>query len=188
MLGNGHVEVLCIDGKIRVCHIRGKLRKKVWINNGDIILLGLRDYEDGKGDIILKYTPDEARNLKTYGELPEASTCGASFFCISLPASLSHAIAHLQRKSTSPRMRARRTTTLCSTTWTTTKRTMCVLCIACVVPLMSELTRAVPCSSDGPLRRGVWCVGHVSARLCVCVCVCALASQPMRLIGGTWLT
>ena len=44
---------------------------QVWINSGDIILLGLRDYQDTKADVILKYTPDEARNLKTYGELPE---------------------------------------------------------------------------------------------------------------------
>ncbi|KAH8021505.1 hypothetical protein HPB51_015901 [Rhipicephalus microplus] len=44
---------------------------KVWINQGDIILVGLRDYQDAKADVILKYNPDEARNLKSYGELPE---------------------------------------------------------------------------------------------------------------------
>ena len=71
MLGNGRLEAWCFDGVKRLCHIRGKLRKKVWINQGDIILLGLRDYQDGKADVILKYNPDEARNLKTYGELPE---------------------------------------------------------------------------------------------------------------------
>ena len=71
MLGNGRLDALCFDGTKRLCHIRGKLRKKVWINTGDIILLGLRDYQDAKADVILKYTPDEAKNLKTYGELPE---------------------------------------------------------------------------------------------------------------------
>lgn len=45
---------------------------QVWINQGDIILVGLRDYQDAKADVILKYTPDEARNLKTYGEFPES--------------------------------------------------------------------------------------------------------------------
>ena len=44
---------------------------QVWINQGDIILVGLRDYQDAKADVILRYNPDEARNLKTYGELPE---------------------------------------------------------------------------------------------------------------------
>ncbi|CCD72218.1 Eukaryotic translation initiation factor 4C [Caenorhabditis elegans] len=71
MLGNGRVQVFCFDGKQRVCHIRGKLRKKVWINVGDIILVGLRDYQDDKGDVILKYTPDEARRLKNEGLIPE---------------------------------------------------------------------------------------------------------------------
>jgi len=71
MLGNGRLEAMCFDGSKRLCHIRGKLRKKVWINTSDIILVGLRDYQDQKADVILKYTPDEARNLKAYGELPE---------------------------------------------------------------------------------------------------------------------
>lgn len=71
MLGNGRLEALCFDGSRRLAHIRGKLRKKVWINQGDIILLSLRDYQDEKGDVILKYSADEARSLKAYGELPE---------------------------------------------------------------------------------------------------------------------
>jgi translation initiation factor 1A len=95
MLGNGRLEAQCFDGARRLAHIRGKLRKKVWINQGDIILLSLRDYQDEKGDVIMKYsgksnekktllcgcagvfllltldTADEARSLKAYGELPE---------------------------------------------------------------------------------------------------------------------
>lgn len=73
MLGNGRLEAQCFDSVKRLCHIRGKLRKKVWINQSDIILIGLRDYQDNKADVILKYTPDEARNLKAYGELPESA-------------------------------------------------------------------------------------------------------------------
>ncbi|XP_057376993.1 eukaryotic translation initiation factor 1A, X-chromosomal-like [Daphnia carinata] len=72
MLGNGRLEAMCFDGIKRLCHIRGKLRKKVWINQGDIILVGLRDYQDAKADVILKYNADEARNLKTYGEIPDS--------------------------------------------------------------------------------------------------------------------
>ncbi|XP_042782530.1 eukaryotic translation initiation factor 1A, X-chromosomal isoform X2 [Panthera leo] len=71
MLGNGRLEAMCFDGVKRLCHIRGKLRKKVWINTSDIILVGLRDYQDNKADVILKYNADEARSLKAYGELPE---------------------------------------------------------------------------------------------------------------------
>merc|ERR1719317_178301 len=63
---------MCFDGVKRLCHIRGKLRKKVWINQSDIVLIGLRDYQDAKADVILKYSADEARNLKSYGEFPES--------------------------------------------------------------------------------------------------------------------
>lgn len=45
----------------------------MWINVGDIILIGLRDYQDEKADVILKYNSDEARDLKNYGELPETA-------------------------------------------------------------------------------------------------------------------
>ena len=71
MLGNGRCEAMCIDGSKRLYHIRGKMHKKVWIAAGDVILVGLRDYQDDKADVILKYMPDEARLLKAYGELPE---------------------------------------------------------------------------------------------------------------------
>ncbi|KAB2068832.1 hypothetical protein ES319_A08G056500v1 [Gossypium barbadense] len=60
MLGNGRCEAMCM-----------MMHKKVWIAAGDIILVGLRDYQDDKADVILKYMPDEARLLKAYGELPE---------------------------------------------------------------------------------------------------------------------
>ena len=78
MLGNGRLEAKCFDGKTRLCHIRGKMRKKVWVATGDIILLGLRDFQDSKADVILKYSPEEARSLKAYGELPETAGIGGT--------------------------------------------------------------------------------------------------------------
>lgn len=73
MLGNGRLEAQCFDGVKRLAHIRGKLRKKVWISTGDIVLLGLRDFQDTKCDVILRYTPEEARSLKAYNELPDST-------------------------------------------------------------------------------------------------------------------
>nr|UXY87832.1 eukaryotic translation initiation factor 1A [Cryptomonas curvata] len=70
MLGNGRCDVYCFDGIKRLCHIRGKLKKKIWINIGDVVLIGLRDFQENKGDIILKYSIDESRCLKIYGEIP----------------------------------------------------------------------------------------------------------------------
>ncbi|KAF5396190.1 Translation initiation factor eIF-1A [Paragonimus heterotremus] len=43
----------------------------VWISNGDIILVGLRSYQDQKADVIMKYQNDEARTLKSLGEIPD---------------------------------------------------------------------------------------------------------------------
>jgi translation initiation factor 1A len=79
MLGNGRLEAQCFDGEKRLAHIRGKMRKKVrrsgvfsrylmlrciqvWINQGDIVLISLRDFQDDKADVIVKYTSDEARS------------------------------------------------------------------------------------------------------------------------------
>ena len=71
MLGNGRLTAQCFDGKTRLGHIRGNMRKRVWINVGDIVLCSLREFQDDKADVILKYNPDEARALKAYGELPD---------------------------------------------------------------------------------------------------------------------
>ena len=71
MLGNCKLECQCFDGITRLGHIRGKIKKKARIITGDIILLSLRDFEDGKADVIHVYNIKEVRNLKSYGEIPE---------------------------------------------------------------------------------------------------------------------
>lgn len=70
MLGSGHVECKCYDDVVRLGNIRGKMRRRVWINVGDVVLCGLREYQDEKVDIIHKYTPDEVHNLRSMGEIP----------------------------------------------------------------------------------------------------------------------
>ena len=47
------------------------MRRKVWIGVGDVVLLGLRDFQDEKADVIQKYKPDEARRLKAQGHIPD---------------------------------------------------------------------------------------------------------------------
>ena len=63
LLGNGRVEVNCCDGNKRMCTIRGKLRNRVWMNAGDLILVSLRDFGDDKADVIHKYYPEEGYEL-----------------------------------------------------------------------------------------------------------------------------
>jgi len=72
MLGNGRFDAQCFDGVKRQVHIPGHMRKKVWIAQGDIILVNLREYQDAKCDVILKYTADEARELKQRKEIPDS--------------------------------------------------------------------------------------------------------------------
>lgn len=71
LLGNCRLEVNCFDGATRLCHIRGSMRKKVWIKINDLVLVSLRDFEDSKADIIYKYDLDEINYLKKEKEIPE---------------------------------------------------------------------------------------------------------------------
>ena len=63
LLGNGRVECNCFDGVKRMCTIRGKLRNRVWMNPGDIILVSLREFGDEKADVMHKYYAEEAYEL-----------------------------------------------------------------------------------------------------------------------------
>ena len=72
MLGDCRVSVKFINDSERLVEtmgiIRGKLRKRVWMNVGNVVLLAERDY-DKKVDIIDKYSDDNVRKLKRMGEL-----------------------------------------------------------------------------------------------------------------------
>ena len=49
------------------------MRKKVWINVGDIVLIATRGFQAGRSDVLGKYTADQARRLKAMGELPSSA-------------------------------------------------------------------------------------------------------------------
>lgn len=73
-LGSGHMEVMCFTANgnvVKRAHIRGKMRKRVWMATGDIVLVNVRDYQDQVCDILLKYTADEARMLRTRRQIPD---------------------------------------------------------------------------------------------------------------------
>ena len=76
MLGDCRIEVHCIDEdgflyKKRIGKIRGKMKRRCWINKGDFVLVSLRDYQDDKADIIHKYEFDEIIRLKNLKEISE---------------------------------------------------------------------------------------------------------------------
>ena len=70
-LGNKRFELTCFDGKTRLGHARGSLKKKkVFVKLGDVVLVSLREFEDAKCDILDVYTQKEVKSLKSYGEIP----------------------------------------------------------------------------------------------------------------------
>ena len=50
--------------------IRGAMRKKVYINPNDVIIVSVRDFETDKVDVIHKYSNDEVRELIKLKEIP----------------------------------------------------------------------------------------------------------------------
>lgn len=70
VLGDCRFEVFCSDSEIRNATVRGALYKNTFINNGDLVLIGLRTFETfkygekEKCDIIMKYQPDEMDEMK----------------------------------------------------------------------------------------------------------------------------
>ncbi len=70
MLGDGRMKVECEDGKTRIGRVIGKMRKRVWIRVGDVVLIKPWVVEeDRKCDIVWKYTPTQVNWLKKKGYL-----------------------------------------------------------------------------------------------------------------------
>ncbi len=67
MIGADHVKVRCVDGMVRVCRIPGKYRRRMWISEGDVVLVAPWDFQPNKGDVLHKYSKDEVRKLMNMG-------------------------------------------------------------------------------------------------------------------------
>ena len=72
ILGDGRFQCKCTDGVERVAHVRGKMRKRTWLANGDIILVSIREFEPEKCDVVEKYKEKEVAKLKSAGEIPDS--------------------------------------------------------------------------------------------------------------------
>ena len=71
ILGDGRFQCKCADGVDRIAHVRGKMRKRTWLANGDIILVSIREFEPEKCDVVEKYKEKEVAKLKSVGEIPD---------------------------------------------------------------------------------------------------------------------
>jgi translation initiation factor 1A len=70
LLGFDRILVKCQDGHERLCRIRGKMKRRVWIRERDIVLVSPWDFQsDTKGDLIWRYTKAQAEILRKRGLL-----------------------------------------------------------------------------------------------------------------------
>jgi translation initiation factor 1A len=69
MLGANHIRVRCFDGVTRIGRIKGKIKKRVWIREGDILIVIPWSFQDEKCDIIYRYTAPQVEWLRKGGYL-----------------------------------------------------------------------------------------------------------------------
>ena len=70
MLGDRRIKVMLPDMTEKLAVIPGRFRKRCWMKAGDILLASYREFQEDKLDIIHKYTPEEARQLVGFNEIP----------------------------------------------------------------------------------------------------------------------
>ncbi|MBW2996196.1 translation initiation factor eIF-1A [Candidatus Woesearchaeota archaeon] len=69
-LGGSRMKVRCLDGKTRVCRIPGRMKRYLWVREGDVIIVEPWELGgDDKGDVIYKYTKSQLQYIKRKGYL-----------------------------------------------------------------------------------------------------------------------
>ena len=69
LVGGDNVIVKCNDGKVRTFRIRGKIKRRMWIRENDLVLLAPWDFQSDKADIIWRYIAAHADKLEQEGNL-----------------------------------------------------------------------------------------------------------------------
>lgn len=70
--GGSRSSVRCVDGKTRMCRIPGRLKRRLWVREGDIVMVEPWDFEgDKKGDIVYKYRSNQVKWLENKGYLDD---------------------------------------------------------------------------------------------------------------------
>jgi translation initiation factor 1A len=69
-LGASRMRIRCFDGHTRICRIPGRLKRHLWVREGDIVVVEPWELGgDEKGDIIYKYSKVQVQFLKNKGHL-----------------------------------------------------------------------------------------------------------------------
>jgi translation initiation factor 1A len=67
LLGAKRVTLQCMDGVVRMGRIPGSKHKKMWIREGDIVIINPWEIQDSKADITWKYTRPQVEWLERKG-------------------------------------------------------------------------------------------------------------------------
>jgi translation initiation factor 1A len=70
-LGASRMLIRCLDGKSRNCRVPGRLKRRLWLREGDVVLVEPWEFDDGKADVLFKYNPTAVAWLKRKGYLKE---------------------------------------------------------------------------------------------------------------------
>ena len=78
--GGNQVIVACVDGQTRLCRIRGKMKRRMWIRERDVVLVSPWDFDNKRADIIWRYIKDHADWLENNGYMnkPEVKPAPAA--------------------------------------------------------------------------------------------------------------
>lgn len=71
LLGASHLKVMCADGKSRMARIPGKMKRKMWIREGDLVILKPWSFQNEKADIVWRYTKTQAGYLSRRRLIPK---------------------------------------------------------------------------------------------------------------------
>jgi translation initiation factor 1A len=69
MLGANRVQVRCADGKERTARIPGRMQKRIWIREDDVVLVDPWDWQDDKADVTWRYEKSDADQLREEGHI-----------------------------------------------------------------------------------------------------------------------
>jgi translation initiation factor 1A len=72
MLGGENLVVKCLDGVTRRGRIRGKLKRRIWIRDNDIVIIAPWDFKsEERGDILWRFTLPQVDWLKQNDHIPK---------------------------------------------------------------------------------------------------------------------
>ena len=71
ILGGRRIRAICADGEERITRIPGKMRRRLWVREGDLIIIQPWDFQPSKADVKMRYSKTQALYLSRKGVLPE---------------------------------------------------------------------------------------------------------------------